>query len=157
MFLHFSNSVLVLFSLVSIFITHKSTSHFRQGYIMRQADRSQPENSTIPVISPNATSFTNPNRHDDNAIRYNLGTFDLETWSCELKDVPGAAAVWSEYERQCGIEMVGRVLVIPLVAISFLIAGACIRQMMRYRRDANGERIKTEDVSVEIGKLTHDV
>ncbi|KAF2275258.1 uncharacterized protein EI97DRAFT_451172 [Westerdykella ornata] len=141
MFLHFCNSVLVLFSLVSIFITHKSTSHFHERYIMRQADRFNDPNNPFN------------NSTDNDGIRYNIGTFDLETWSCELKTVEGARRVWSEYERQCSIEMAGRILVIPFMITAFLIAGACIAQMMRCRRDANGERMKTEEVSMEMGKF----
>jgi hypothetical protein len=136
MFLHFSNSILVLFSLVSIFITNKSSSHFRSRYIMRKADRSNAFGSS-----------------DNDGIRYNIGTFDLETWSCELKNVEGARAVWSEYERQCQVETAGRVIAVPFVVASFLIAGACIAQMMRCRRDADGERMKTEDVGLEMGKF----
>lgn len=136
MFLHFSNSILVLFSLVSIFITHKSTSHFRQRYIMRMADRNA--NSTTPSAD---------------GIRYNIGTFDLETWSCELKSVNGARSVWTEYARQCDVEMAGRIIVVPFVAAAFLIAGAAIASMMRCKRDADGERMKTEDVGLEMGKF----
>lgn len=148
MFLHFSNSILILFSLVSIFITNKSTSHFRERYIMRQADRA----SDSP-INPSTLNFTNPTTAANDGIRYNRGTFDLETWACELKDVAGARAVWSEYKKQCDIEMAGRAIVVPFMVVAFLIAGACIAQMMRCRRDADGERIKTEDVGLEMGKF----
>jgi hypothetical protein len=72
MFVHLMNSILVLFALVSIYVTHKSSSRFRDGYVNFR------------------TSFmndTSPNDPTDNFFRYNIGTFDLETWSCELKDV----------------------------------------------------------------------
>jgi hypothetical protein len=65
----------------------------------------------------------------------------------------GARAVWIEYQKQCGIEMAGRAIVVPFMVVAFLIAGACIAQMMRCRRDADGERIKTEDVGLEMGKF----
>jgi hypothetical protein len=136
MFLHFTNSIFVLFSLVSIFVTHKSASHFREGYIMRKADRT--------------SSSMNPN---DDDLRYNIGTFDLETWSCELKSVPGAMMVWDDYSKQCGIEMAGRALMIPFVVVAFLCAAWSIRGMMGGRRGAEGERLKTEDVGVEMGKF----
>ena len=46
MFLHFTNSIFVLFSLVSIFVTHKSSSQFREGYVMFRANRTM--DSTNP-------------------------------------------------------------------------------------------------------------
>lgn len=141
MFLHFCNSVLVLFSLVSIFITHKSTSHFHERYVTQQAGRFNDPNNPFN------------NDDDDDGIIYNRGTFDLETWSCELRAVQGARSVWSEYDKQCSLEVAGRILVIPFVITTFLIAGACIAQMMRCRRDPYGERMKTEEVSLEMGKF----
>jgi hypothetical protein len=115
---------------------------------MRQADRAidSPNN-------PTTQNFNNPASAANDGIRYNIGTFDLETWGCELKDVTGARSVWSEYRKQCSIEITGRVIVVPFMVIAFLITGACIAQMMRCRRDADGERIKTEDVRVEMGKF----
>ncbi|KAF2742009.1 hypothetical protein M011DRAFT_413431 [Sporormia fimetaria CBS 119925] len=140
MFLHFCNSIMILFSLVSIFGTHRSTSHFKEKHVMQQAYR---------FASPSSRFF----RNNDDEIRYNIGTFDLETWSCELKSVEGARSVWSEYEKQCGVEMAGRVMVIPFMITAFLIVGACVVEMMRCRRDADGRRMKTEEVGVELGKL----
>lgn len=86
-------------------------------------------------------------------IRYDIGSFDLETWACELKTVDGAMMVWEDYSRQCSIEVASRMLMIPFVIIAFLISGWSIAQMMRCRRDADGERMKTEDVNVEMGKF----
>ena len=77
MFLHITNGILILFALVSISVTRKSTSHFRDGYANSRAMRM------------NDTS--------DNFFRYNICTFDLETWACELKDVRGASMVRDDY------------------------------------------------------------
>jgi hypothetical protein len=139
MFLHFTNSILILFSLVCLFVTNKSTSHFREGYIMRKAA----DPSRFP---------TNPEDPAE-GIQYNIGTFDLETWSCELKNMPGARVVFEEYSKQCGIEIAGRAVVVPFMIVAFLITGWSIAQMMRCRRDADGERMKTEDVGIEMGKF----
>ncbi|KAF2018250.1 hypothetical protein BU24DRAFT_440884 [Aaosphaeria arxii CBS 175.79] len=130
MFLHFTNSIMVLFSLVSIFVTHKSTSHFFEGYVIRKADR------------------------PGEGVRYNIGTFDLETWSCELKTVEGAKMVWEDYSRQCDIEQAGRAVMIPFMIVAFVIAAVGIADMMKCRRqDANGLTMKTEDVNAEFGKM----
>ena len=145
MFIHFTNGILVLFSLVSIYMTHKMSSHFREGYIVRQADR---ENS------PDSNSSNNGNNNNTNdGVRYNKGTFDLETWSCELKTVEGAMMVWEDYGKQCSIEMASRGIMIPFVVVGFVLAGLSIWQMIGGRRDADGERMKTEDVGLEMGKF----
>lgn len=131
MFLHFSNSILILFALVSIYVTHKSSSHFNERYINRKADR----------------------QSADDGMRYNIGTFDLETWSCELKSVAGAQMVWEDYSKQCGIEMAGRGMMIPFLVVGWCLCGLTIWQMIGCRRDADGERIKTEQVELEMGKM----
>ncbi|CAO2658473.1 Nn.00g061960.m01.CDS01 [Neocucurbitaria sp. VM-36] len=135
MFLHITNSILVLFALVSIYVTHKSTSHFRDGYVNLRASRMN-DNST------------------DNFFTYNIGTFDLETWSCELKDVRGAAMVEEDYGKQCNIEVAGRAIMIPFVILAWLVAGIGIWGLVGGgKRGPDGERIKTEDVGVEMGKM----
>lgn len=135
MFLHITNSILILFALVSIYVTHKSTSHFRDGYVNFRASRMN-DNST------------------ENFFRYNIGTFDLETWACELKEVRGAATVKDDYGMQCGVEVAGRAIMIPFVIIAWLVAGLGIWGLVGGgRRDADGERIKTEDVGLEMDKM----
>lgn len=136
MFLHITNSILVLFALVSIYVTHKSASHFRDGYANLRASR----------ISDNS--------NDNNFFRYNIGTFDLETWSCDLKDVRGAAMVQEDYGKQCNIEVAGRAIMIPFVILAWLVAGIGIWGLVGGgRRGPDGERIKTEEVGVEMGKM----
>ncbi|KAH7125714.1 hypothetical protein B0J11DRAFT_312480 [Dendryphion nanum] len=130
MFIHFMNSIIILFALVSLFVTHKSTSHFSERYIMRKADRTTNE-----------------------GVRYNIGTFDLETWACELKTVDGAAMVKDDYTRQCSVEEVGRGIMIPLMIIAFVLSFAGIADMMKCRKDANDVTMKTEDVDAEMSKF----
>ena len=138
MFVHFTQFILVLFSLVSIFITHKMASHFRESYIMRKAS-----NSSAFPSSPNAL---------EGGVRYNIGTFDLETWSCELKSVQGAQMVWQDYNQQCDIELAGRWIMAPFVVVAFLLVGTAIWQMIG-KRDPEGQRMKSEDVGLEMGKF----
>ncbi|ORY12203.1 hypothetical protein BCR34DRAFT_483019 [Clohesyomyces aquaticus] len=113
MFLHLVNTLTILFSLISIYVTHKSTSHFHAGYVTRKAN-----------ISPN----------DSNSVRYNAGTFDLETWSCELQTEPGAEMVWEDYGRQCRIEMAGRAIMIPFLITGVLVAGFAVSALVGGKR-----------------------
>lgn len=131
MFLHFSNSVLILFALVSLAMSHKSSSHFSERYINKKADLASSEDG----------------------MRYNRGTFDLETWSCELKSVPGSRMVWEDYGKQCTAEVAGRAMMIPLLIVGWGLCGLSIWMMIGGWRDANGQRIKTDQVELEMGKM----
>jgi hypothetical protein len=140
MFLHIMNSILVLFALVSIYVTHKSTSHFRDGYVNFRASR-------IDSNDPAETFF-----------RYNIGTFDLETWSCELKDVRGASMVHDDYGKQCAIEVAGRAIMIPFLVIAWIVAGVGIWGLVGGgRRGPDGQRVKTEDVALEMDKIAQAI
>jgi hypothetical protein len=136
--MHLSNSILVLFALVSVFITHKTTSHFRQNYIIHQ--------TTNPYLS------TLPSDPAD-GIRYNIGRFDLETWSCELKDIPGVGMARMDYAQQCSVERAGRLIMIPLVIAALLVVGLSVQQLVVGGRDGDGERVKTEVVELEEGRF----
>jgi hypothetical protein len=133
MFLHITNGILVLFALVSISVTHRSTSHFRDGYVNFVASRMDDGNP------------------GDNFFRYNIGTFDLETWSC---DVRGASMVQEDYAKQCAIEVAGRALMIPFVILAWSVAAIGIWGLVGGgRRGPDGERVKTEDVGLDMGKM----
>ncbi|KAF1921859.1 hypothetical protein BDU57DRAFT_553887 [Ampelomyces quisqualis] len=145
MFLHIMLAILVLFALVSIYVTHRSTSHFRDGYVNFRASRLN--------SSSNFTSSSN-NSNEPEFFRYNIGTFDLETWSCELKDVRGAAMVQSDYAMQCSIELAGRAVMIPFVVLAWIVAGTGIWGLVGGgRRGPDGERVRTAEVDLEMGKM----
>ncbi|KNG43989.1 hypothetical protein DDE82_000186 [Stemphylium lycopersici] len=134
MFLHITNAILVLFALVSIYVTHKNTSHFRSGYVAFRASRMQD-------TTENQEPF----------FRYNVGTFDLETWACELQRVKGATIVREDYGRQCGIEIAGRAIMVPFVAAAWLVAGIGTWGFIGGgRRGPDGERIKTDELGLEM-------
>lgn len=141
MFLHFALSILVLFSLVSLYITHRMSSHFRPGYVVR--------------VAASLDNTSNPNNYNpEGGMVYNRGTFDLETWSCELKTAQGATMVWEDYSNQCNMEVAGRIIMIPFVIIAFLLAALAIAQMIGCKRDPEtGARMKSEDVGLEMGKF----
>ncbi|KAF9738567.1 hypothetical protein PMIN02_005887 [Paraphaeosphaeria minitans] len=130
MFLHFGNTILILFALISTLVAHKSSSHVNVRYVTNKADRSSAAEG----------------------LRYNIGTFDLETWSCEWMSIPGAEMVWMDYGAQCSIEVAGRSLMCLFLVVTTALAGLSIRGMIG-RRDASGERIKTEQVELEMGKM----
>lgn len=136
MFLHITNSILVLFTLLSIYVTHKNTSHFRDGYVNFRA------------------SHMNEFDLAENSISYDIGRFDLEIWACELKDVRGASIVKDDYSAQCYIGIVGRVFMIPLVITASVLAGIGIWGLVGGgRRGPDGVRMKTEDIGLELGKM----
>lgn len=90
----------------------------------------------------------------ENVFQYNIGTFDLETWACELRDVRGAAMVTEDYGIQCSVELGGRAVMIPFVIIAWLVAGIGIWGLVGGgRRGPDGERMKTEDVGLEMKKM----
>ncbi|KAF1835107.1 hypothetical protein BDW02DRAFT_302253 [Decorospora gaudefroyi] len=139
MLLHITNAILVLFALVSIYVTHKNTSHFRNGYVNHRASHMNASSSSSSEVS---------------YFRYNIGTFDLETWACELQDEPGAAMVQDDYAAQCSNEIAGRAVMIPFVVVAWIAASLGIWGLVGGgRRGPDGERIKTVDVGLEMGKM----
>lgn len=138
MFLHITNSILILFSLVSVWVTHQKSSRFRDGYVNFVASRMNDTDSS------------------ENFFRYNVGRFDLETWTCELKDVRGAAVVSDAYGSQCHIEIMERLLMIPLAIMAGLVAAVAVWGLVSGgRRGPDGERMRTEDVGLEMGKMVN--
>jgi hypothetical protein len=141
MLLHLMNSIIVLFALISILITHKSSSQFRDGYVNFSATKNGQKPSPKPSSTPKF-------------FRYSLGTFDLETWSCELKDVRGTGMARDDYNNQCAIEVAGRATMIAFMVLAWLVAAIGIWSLFKGgRRGPDGERIKTEDVGLEMGKM----
>lgn len=135
MFLHLSNAIFVLFALVSIYMTHKNSSDWDGEYVSQLA---------VPTTV----------MKQDPVFRYDMGTFDLETWACELKDVPGAAMVQTDYAKQCSVEVAGRAVMVPLVISAWLVAGASIWGFVSGgRKGLSSEQMDTEDVGFEMGKL----
>lgn len=142
MLLHLMNGIVVVFALISVFITHKSSSQFRDGYVNFSVTFMNGQKPN-PKIAPTPKFF-----------RYSLGTFDLETWSCELKDVRGTGMARDEYSKQCGIEVAGRAAMIAFMVLAWLVAAIGIWSLFKGgRRGPDGERIKTEDVGLEMGKM----
>ncbi|KAF2490850.1 hypothetical protein BU16DRAFT_135738 [Lophium mytilinum] len=55
---------------------------------------------------------------------YDSGTFDLEAWACEVKDVPGVPGIMAdELAGQCRLERAGRMVVIFWMLTAVMVAG----------------------------------
>jgi uncharacterized membrane protein YphA (DoxX/SURF4 family) len=137
MFVHIVNAMLVLFALVAIYTTHHNTSHYRDGYVAQ----------LISAISDMPKS-------SEPVFRYDIGTFDLETWACELKGVKGAAMVQDDYTKQCAIETAGRAVLVPFLVGAWFVAGVSVWGFVKGgRRGPDGERMNTDEVGLEMGKM----
>ena len=137
MFVHIINAILVLFSLIAIYVTNNSSSHFRNSYVVQRASsmRDAPASSEL-------------------VFRYDIGTFDLETWSCEMKGVAGASMVQDDYAKQCAIETAGRAILAPFVLAAWSVAAVSIWGFIEGgRKGPDGERMRTEEAGVEMGKM----
>jgi hypothetical protein len=136
MFLHITNSLLILFAFVAIFVTHNSSSRFRDAYVLFR------------------TSLSSSSNDSDSSFRYNIGTFDLETWACDLRSARGADMARDDYAQQCSIEVAGRALMVPLAAVAWCIAGIAVWGLVGGgRRGPDGERVKSRDVGLDMERL----
>ncbi|XP_014560739.1 hypothetical protein COCVIDRAFT_12559 [Bipolaris victoriae FI3] len=141
MFIHIVNAILVLFALVAIYTTHTNSSTYRPTYISELTANST---STTPTIASPS----------DPVFRYDRGTFDLETWACSLKSVEGAGMVRDDYAKQCSIETAGRAVMVPFLIAAWIVAGVSVWGFVGGgRRGPNGERMSTDEVGVEMGKM----
>lgn len=127
MFLHIVNSILIILATISLFATHKSSSHFNPDYNSRKDP-----GSGFGVDGV-----------------YDRGMFDIETWSCELMNQPGAWMVWEDYSKQCRIEMAGRWMMIPFILAGVSVAALAVTQMIGRKAD---ESTKTVE-ELEMGKF----
>ena len=82
---------------------------------------------------------------------YDRGTFDLETWSCELASKPGAEAAREDYASQCQIEESGRWMMVPLLLAGVGVTCLSVAQMMGCQRESDEEQLKTP--AFDMGKF----
>ena len=115
MFVHFINTIMILLSMVAIFVTHKSSSRFSRNYVSRRGG-----------FGPDGF--------------YDRGTFDLETWSCDLKSSRGAEVARDDYSSQCQIEEVGRWMMVPFLLISVGVTCLTVIQIMGCQEETDEEQ-----------------
>ncbi|RMZ66080.1 hypothetical protein GMOD_00005147 [Pyrenophora seminiperda CCB06] len=133
MFFHLVNAFVVLIALVLIEFTHAKTAHFRADYIN---DLASQRNATQTYV------------------RYNRGTFDLETWTCELYRTQGVGMVQDDYGKQCADEIAGRGVMIPFMLLAWLIAGVGIWGFIKGgQRAPDVEAVKTQEDGFEMDKM----
>jgi hypothetical protein len=137
MTLHIVNACMLLIAMISIFFTNATSSRFRIEDIPEQ---------------PNAVSPTGFRYY-----RYDAGTFDLETWSCELKDAPPIGMAREDYSKQCMIETAGKTIMIPFFIVGLAVAGVSIWGFISMGKTTTGdEQLWTKDMELEMGKVDSD-
>ena len=128
---------MLLIAMISIFLTNSTSSRFRLEDIPEQ---------------PNAVSPTGFRYY-----RYDVGTFDLETWSCELKDAPPIGMAREDYSKQCMIEIAGKTIMVPFFIMGLAVAGVSIWGFVSMGKTPGGdEQLWTKDMELEMGNTDSD-
>lgn len=91
-------AVLSLVSLLTIFVSHLRSAHFDVNYKDPYSGGYGPWG------------------------RYAKGTFDLETWTCDLAAFEGSPSIQT-FSKQCRIEQAARWALVPFCIVSVLAAG----------------------------------
>lgn len=137
MFVHIVNAILILFAMIAMFVTHNNSSRFRESYITQHVASMHEAPAGLELV-----------------FRYDIGTFDLETWSCELKGVKGAQMVQDDYAKQCAIEVAGRAILVPFALVAWCVAAVGIWSFIEGgRKGPDGQRMRTEEVGLEMEKM----
>jgi hypothetical protein len=137
MTLHILNACMLLIAMTSIFLTNATSSRFRFQDIPEQPN----------AVSPTGFRY----------FRYDVGTFDLETWSCELKDAPPIGMAREDYSKQCTIEAAGKIIMVPFFVMALAIAGVSIWGFISMGKTPMGnDQPWTKDMELEMGKFDAD-
>lgn len=120
--------MLILTDLTLLYTTRKSSAYVRVDYI----------NDAASFLSNN----TNWGAHD--YVRYDIGTFDLETWACQLKDVAGASDVKEDYGNQCAVERAARVIMVPFLLVAWVVVLVGVWRLVE-KRGARADGMRTGD------------
>ncbi|KAJ4323946.1 hypothetical protein N0V94_001590 [Neodidymelliopsis sp. IMI 364377] len=133
MILHIVNLVLVLTALIAVFDSHKASSSFKSENIPR----------TPNAVSPSGYKY----------FLYDSGTFDLETWTCQLQSARGVGEAREDYRKQCDIEVAGRTMMVPFFVFAFIVAGTSIWSfVIGGKQSSRNEHLWTKDADPEFGK-----
>lgn len=132
MVLHIINVVLVLFAIIAMSVSHKASSTFEADLIPREPN----------AVSPSGYRY----------YRYDSGTFDLETWTCELMKPESVGDARSDYRAQCEIEVAGRTIMVPFFLAALAVAGMSVWAfIMGGSQELRSDHIYTKDVDLEAG------
>ncbi|KAH6639819.1 hypothetical protein C7974DRAFT_139343 [Boeremia exigua] len=131
MILHIFNVVLVLTALIAMFVSHKVSSTFDYTLIPKE---------------PNAVTSSGFRYYS-----YDVGTFDLEHWTCELMKPKAVGDARNDYKAQCEIEVAGRTILVPFFLAALAVAGLSIWALIAGEQQApRGEHIFTKDIDLEM-------
>lgn len=137
MVLHIINAILVMTALIAMFVSHKASSSFEYELIP----------GTPNAVSPSGYRY----------YRYDSGTFDLETWTCELEYVKGVGEARKDYKAQCEIEVAGRTIMVPFFLVALAVAGLSVWALIVGGEQGRcSEHIHTKDIDLEMSKGFED-
>ena len=133
MVLHVINAILVLAALIGSSVAHKDSSTFDYGLIPQEPN----------AVSPSGYRY----------YRYDAGIFDLETWTCELMNVPAVGDAMKDYSAQCQIEVAARMILVPFFLATLAVTGLSIWVLVVGGKQMPGsEQLYTKDIDLEVGK-----
>ncbi|KAF9693454.1 hypothetical protein EKO04_008409 [Ascochyta lentis] len=133
MILHITNTILAVTALIAIFVSHKASSAFDYKLIPR----------TPNAVSPSGYKY----------YRYDAGTFDLETWACELENPESVGEARKDYQAQCNIEVAGRMILVPFFLVALTVAGVSVcTYIIGGKQGPRGEHLWTKAADLEMNK-----
>jgi hypothetical protein len=133
MALHVVNTILVLSALIGLSVAHKDSSTFDYKLIPQEPN----------ALSPSGYRY----------YRYDAGTFDLETWTCELMNIPAVGDAMKDYSAQCQIEAAARMMLVPFFLATIAVTGLSIWALVVGGRQLpHNEQLYTKDIDLEVGK-----
>lgn len=137
MILHVVNTALVLFALIGLSVAHKDSSTFQYQLIPNE---------------PTAVSPSGYHYH-----RYDSGIFDLETWTCELKNMRRVGDARKDYSAQCQIETAARMILVPFFLAAITVAGLSVWAFVVGGKQMLGSKeVYTKNIDLETGKSFED-
>lgn len=135
--LHTINTILVLVALIAMSVSHKASSKFQADLIPKEPN----------AISPSGYRY----------YRYDDGTFDLETWTCELMHPEAVGEARKDYHTQCDIERAGRMIMAPFFLVALAVTGLSVWALVTGSEQGPiNEHIYTKDADLETGKGPED-
>lgn len=87
-------------------------------------------------------------------FRYDSGTFDLETWTCELQTLKSVGDARKDYHAQCELEVAGRMIMVPFFLVTLAMVGLSVWALVATggERDPHNEQMYAKDIELEVGK-----
>ena len=129
--------MLVLSALIALFVSHKASSTFQPESIPNEPN----------AVSPSGYKY----------YRYDPGTFDLETWTCQLTTPKAVGEARKDYQAQCNIEVAGRTILVPFFLVALAMSGLSIWSLiLGTKHGARNDRLYTKDADLESSRESED-